>query len=145
MFRVLEGANSLRVIIFPQTPFNRPLHANREERERERERAAFEPRGKMICSGEQRRSNYKRADKTRWDHGIQRNHGINSMLSLSPYLGNGTTGRNERFWNANRSDLSLRVIRERRCGCIQKFALWSALWTRFEAIRGRGHPVAIVS
>lgn len=37
MFRVLEGANSFRVIIFPQTPFNRPLHANREEREREKE------------------------------------------------------------------------------------------------------------
>lgn len=47
---------------------------------------------------------------------------LSLSLSLSSYLGNGTTGRNERSWNANRSDLSLRVIRERRCGCIQKFA-----------------------
>lgn len=136
---------TLSALLFFLRPLLTALSTPTEKRERERERAAFEPRGKMICSGEQRRSNYKRADKTRWDHGIQRNHGINSMLSLSPYLGNRTTGRNERFWNANRSDLSLRVIRERRCGCIQKFALWSALWTRFEAIRGRGHPVAIVS
>lgn len=56
-----------------------------------------------------------------------------SLLTLE------TTGRNERFWNANRSDLSLRVIREGRCGCIQKFGLRAALWTRFEAIRGRGY------
>lgn len=74
---------TLSALLFFLRPLLTALSTPTEKRERERERAAFEPRGKMICSGEQRRSNYKRADKTRWDHGIQRNHGINSMLSLS--------------------------------------------------------------